>query len=90
MTGVQTCALPIYACLWTPKKINFYTDGVIVKSIRLNRWMAQFYQEPMFLVLNNALENTYIPDLIKSGNKTSDFQIDWVQVHQLYAEETHE
>jgi beta-glucanase (GH16 family) len=80
----------IYACLWTPKKINFYTDGVIVKSIRLNRWMAQFYQEPMFLVLNNALENTYIPDLIKSGNKTSDFQVDWVQVHQLYAEETHE
>ena len=80
----------IYACLWTPKKINFYTDGVIVKSIRLNRWMAQFYQEPMFLVLNNALENTYIPDLIKSGNKTSDFQVDWVQVHQLYVEETHE
>jgi beta-glucanase (GH16 family) len=80
----------IYACLWTPKKINFYTDGVIVKSIRLNRWMAQFYQEPMFLVLNNALENTYIPDLIKSGNKTSDFQVDWVQVYQLYAEETHE
>jgi beta-glucanase (GH16 family) len=76
-------AFHIYACLWTPKKIDFYTDGIKVKSIRFNRWMAQFYQEPMFLVLNNALENTYIPQLIESGNKTSDFQVDWVQVYQI-------
>ena len=73
----------IYSCLWTPEKIDFYTDGIKVKSIRFNRWMAQFYQEPMFLVLNNALENTYIPQLIESGNKTSDFQVDWVQVYQI-------
>ena len=76
-------AFHIYACLWTPKKIDFYTDGIKVKSIRFNRWMAQFYQEPMFLVLNNGLENTYIPQLIESGNKTSDFQVDWVQVYQI-------
>lgn len=76
-------AFHIYACLWTPKKIDFYTDGNKVKSIQFNRWMAQFYQEPMFLVLNNALENSYIPQLIESGNKTSDFQVDWVQVYQI-------
>lgn len=76
-------AFHIYACLWTPKKIDFYTDGIKVKSIQFNRWMAQFYQEPMFLVLNNALENTYIPQLIESGNETSDFQVDWVQVYQI-------
>jgi beta-glucanase (GH16 family) len=74
----------IYSCLWTPKKIDFYTDGIKVKSIRLNRWMAQFLKEPMYLILNNALENTYIPQLIASGNKTSDFQVDWVQVYQLH------
>jgi len=74
----------IYACLWTPKKIDFYTDGNKVKSIRFNRWMAQFLKEPMYLVLNNALENTYIPQLIESGNKTSDFQVDWVKVYQLH------
>lgn len=76
-------AFHIYACLWTPKKIDFYTDGIKVKSIRFNRWMAQFLKEPMFLVLNNGLENTYIPQLIESGNKTSDFQVDWVQVYQI-------
>ena len=74
----------IYSCLWTPKKIDFYTDGIKVKSIRLNRWMAQFLKEPMYLILNNGIENTYIPQLIKSGNKTSDFQVDWVQVYQLH------
>lgn len=77
-------AFHIYACLWTPKKIDFYTDGNKVKSIRFNRWMAQFLKEPMYLVLNNALENTYIPQLIESGNKTSDFQVDWVKVYQLH------
>lgn len=83
-------AFHIYACLWTPKRIEFYTDNVRVKSIKLNKWMSQFYKEPMYLILNNALENTYIPDLINSGNKTSDFQVDWVKVYQLYAEENHE
>jgi beta-glucanase (GH16 family) len=73
----------IYSCLWTPTKIDFYTDGIKVKSIRLNRWMAQFLKEPMYLILNNGIENTYIPQLIESGNKTSDFQVDWVQVYQL-------
>ena len=77
-------AFHIYACLWTPKKIDFYTDGNKVKSIRFNRWMAQFLKEPMYLVLNNALENSYIPQLIESGNKTSDFQVDWVKVYQLH------
>lgn len=46
--------------------------------------MAQFLKEPMYLVLNNALENSYIPQLIESGNKTSDFQVDWVKVYQLH------
>jgi hypothetical protein len=73
----------IYSCLWTPEKIDFYTDGIKVKSIRLNHWMAQFLKEPMYLVLNNAIENTYIPQLIENGNKTSDFQVDWVQVYQI-------
>ncbi len=75
-------AFHIYACLWTKNRIEFYTDNVRVKSIKLNRWMSQFYQEPMYLILNNALENKYIPQLISSGNKTSDFQVDWVQVYQ--------
>lgn len=72
----------IYACLWTPKKIDFYTDGIKVKTIRLNHWMAQFYQEPMYLILNNGIESAYIHNLQDRGNPSSDFQIDWIQVFQ--------
>jgi hypothetical protein len=46
--------------------------------------MRQFFQEPMYLILNNGLENKYLPNLVASGNKTSDFQVDWVQVYQAF------
>lgn len=82
LTENTDSAFHIYACLWTPRRIEFFTDGARVKSIKLNKWMAQFYQEPMFLVLNNALENRFIPQLIQNGNQTSDFQVDWVKVYQ--------
>ncbi len=81
-------AFHIYACLWTPKRIEFYTDNVRVKSVKLNKWMRQFYQEPMYLILNNALENKYLPNLVSSGNATSDFQVDWVQVYQAIPQAT--
>ena len=78
----------IYACLWTQKRIEFYTDNVLVKSVKLNKWMRQFYREPMYLILNNALENKYLPQLVNSGNQTSDFQVDWVQVYQSIPQAT--
>ena len=81
-------AFHIYACLWTSKRIEFYTDNVRVKSVKLNRWMRQFFQEPMYLILNNGLENKYLPQLVASGNKTSDFQVDWVQVYQAIPQAT--
>ena len=71
----------IYGCLWEPKKITFYTDGIKVKTIKLNRWMRQFYQEPMYLILNNALDHEHLEPL-KTAQMPQDFQVDWVQVYQ--------
>jgi hypothetical protein len=81
-------AFHVYACLWTPTRIEFYTDNVRVKSVKLNKWMRQYYREPMYLILNNALENKYLPNLVESGNRTSDFQVDWVQVYQAIPQTT--
>jgi hypothetical protein len=50
--------------------------------------MRQYYREPMYLILNNALENKYLPNLVESGNHTSDFQVDWVQVYQAIPQST--
>lgn len=71
----------IYACHWEPKKITFYTDGVKVKTIKLNKWMRQFYKEPMYLIINNALDHDHLESL-KAAEMPQDFQVDWVQVYQ--------
>ena len=71
----------IYACHWEPKKITFYTDGVKIKTVRLSKWMRQFYKEPMYLIVNNALDHNYLKE-ISNAKMPQDFQVDWVQVYQ--------
>lgn len=73
----------IYACYWTPKRVEYYTDGIKIRSVRFNKWMKQFMQEYMYLVLNNQIEAKYLPELKAQGYPTSKFEIDWIQVYQL-------
>lgn len=71
----------IYSCLWEPNKISFYTDGVKVKTIKLNKWMQQYFQEPMYVIINNAVDHNYLQAL-KNWDKPQDFQVDWIQIYQ--------
>ncbi len=71
----------IYSCKWTPKRVVFYTDGIKVRSIRFNRWMKQYFREPMYIVLNNQIQSRYLSQLQSLGYPTSDFQVDWIQVY---------
>lgn len=73
----------IYACYWTPNRVEYYTDGIKVRSVRFNHWMKQFMQEYMYIVLNNQIEAKYLPELQKMGYPTSHFEVDWIQVYQL-------
>jgi beta-glucanase (GH16 family) len=72
-------AFHIYACLWTPDKVVFYTDGVAVRSIRMNKWMRQFYQEPMYLVVNNAVDHRYL-QYIDNRRLPVSLEVDWIRV----------
>jgi beta-glucanase (GH16 family) len=71
----------IYSCLWEPGKVSFYTDGVEIKQFHLNQWMDQFYKEPMFIILNNAVDHRYL-DCIKNDKLPVDFEIDWIRIYQ--------
>lgn len=71
----------IYSCLWEPGKISFYTDGVLLKEIKLNRWMQQFYMEPMYVVINNAVDHNYL-GCMKNELLPVDFQVDWIRIYQ--------
>ena len=73
-------AFHIYACLWTPDRVVFYTDGVPVRSIRLNKWMRQFYKEPMYLVVNNAVDHRYLQYIDNSRLPVS-LEVDWIRVY---------
>lgn len=72
----------IYACLWEPGKISFFTDAVLIKTITLDNWMQQFYNEPMYLVINNSIDKNYIRCL-KPEHLPQSFVVDWVKVYQL-------
>ncbi len=71
----------IYSCDWNDKRIRFYTDGVYVKSFRLTPWMKQYFQEPMYLIVNNALDHRYLNYLPK-GKFSQEFVVDWIKVYQ--------
>jgi beta-glucanase (GH16 family) len=71
----------IYSCLWNSNKISFFTDGVLLKELTMNKWMAQFYKEPMYLLLNNAVDHRYL-HCLKPELLPCDFEVDWIKVYQ--------
>lgn len=71
----------IYSCLWEKDKISFFTDGVLLKEVTLNKWMAQFYKEPMYVLLNNAVDHRYL-HCLKPEMLPCDFEVDWIKVYQ--------
>lgn len=71
----------IYSCLWEPGEVQFFTDGVLLKTIKLNQWMEQFYMEPMYVVLNNAVDHRYL-NCLKNEGLPADFQVDWIRIYQ--------
>ena len=73
-------AFHIYACLWTPDKVVFYTDGVPVRSIRMNQWMRQFYREPMYIIVNNAVDHRYLQH-IDNRRLPVALEVDWIRVY---------
>jgi beta-glucanase (GH16 family) len=73
-------AFHIYSCLWQPGRITFYTDGLKVRTIKLNRWMEQFYKEPMYLIVNNAIDHRYLKYIDNSKLPVS-LEVDWIRVY---------
>jgi beta-glucanase (GH16 family) len=71
----------IYSCLWEPARVQFFTDGVLLKTIKLSPWMQQFYLEPMYIILNNAVDHNYL-NCIHKQDLPNEFVVDWIRVYQ--------
>ena len=70
----------IYSCLWEPKKIRFFTDGVLVKTIRLNRWMRKYFNAEMYIIVNNAVDYNRL-HCVNSLELPQKFEVDWIRVY---------
>ena len=76
-----TDSFHIYACEWTPEVIRFYTDGRQVARVKLNRYMRQYFQEPMYLIVNNAVDHRYL-DYLEPSQAPTSLVVDWIRVFQ--------
>lgn len=71
----------VYACLWEPGQITFFTDGIKLKTIKLNAWMEQFFREPMYVLINNSVDKAYV-NCIDDAKLPVSLVVDWVMVFQ--------
>lgn len=70
-----------YACDWSPKAIKFYTDGILTRKVKLNKKMRHWFNQPMVLVVNNAIDHRYLKYL--DNNKLpNQFIVDFIKVYQ--------
>ncbi len=71
----------VYACEWSRRKIKFYTDGVLVRTQRLNKKLQKFMDDEMVIIISNGFEAKYLKYL-PSDFKGNAFVVDWVRVYK--------
>jgi beta-glucanase (GH16 family) len=71
----------VYACLWTPKVIKFYTDGIMVRKQRVNKRLRQWMDDEMVIIINNGFEGEYLKYL-PADFKGNAFVVDWVRAYK--------
>jgi beta-glucanase (GH16 family) len=71
-----------YACEWDPQYIKFYTDGVPVAFIRLNKRLQQWMDDEMVIVINNSFDESYLKYFQSLDQIGNDFVIDYIKVYK--------
>jgi beta-glucanase (GH16 family) len=72
----------VYACEWSPRSIKFYTDGKLIRTTKLNKFMAYSMNQELCIVLNIGIEAKYLPKELSSFKRNA-LLVDWVRVYQL-------
>ena len=64
---------------WTPQKIDWYVDGVLVYSYAVQQWIPT---EPMYLILNLAVGGDWPGKPSIATKFPAELLVDWVRVWQ--------
>lgn len=70
----------IYGCDWHEEGIDFYTNNILVYSFRPGKEiMKQYFHEPMYLILNNKVNNSDDHDMY-NAKYPNNFVVDYIKV----------
>lgn len=74
-------AFHTYGCEWDPHFVKFYTDGKLVRYIRVNKRLRKWLNDEMVIVINNCFDQKYLRYL-PAGFQRNEFVVDWVRVYR--------
>ncbi len=69
-----------FAVEWTPDKIDFYTNGVLVFSFTDKEILDEWFSQPMWVVVNNNIRRAGVEQL--GEDYYSEFLVDYVRVYK--------
>lgn len=69
-----------YACLWKFDCIEFYVNGFLVRRIRLNHKLAEEFRTPMYIIINNGLQASYLRACQRPMQGTA-LELDYLRVY---------
>lgn len=71
----------VYGCEWSDKFIKFYTDGKLVRYIRVNKRLRKWLNDEMVVIINNSFDHRYL-QYLPADFKRNEFVVDWVRVYR--------
>jgi beta-glucanase (GH16 family) len=71
----------VYGCEWNAKRIKFYTDVKLVRSIKVNKRLRKWLDDEMVVIINNSFDEKYLKYLPADFNGNQ-FVVDWVRVYR--------
>jgi len=72
-----------YACEWTPDNIKFFTDGKLIRWIKLSKKMKYWLNEEMVIIINNGFHDKYL-SYLPSNFENNALIVDWIRVYKKY------
>jgi beta-glucanase (GH16 family) len=79
LPGNTDTAFHIYACLWTPGFIKFYTDGHLSGYVRINKNLKKWLDDEMVVIINNSFDAPYL-NYLPAGFSRNEFVVDYIRV----------
>ncbi len=70
----------VFAVEWTPERIDFYTNGVLIYRFDDQEILDKWFNQPMWVVINNSIRRAGVEELGK--DYYSEFLVDYIRIYK--------